>query len=692
MTNKEIFASAFNKLKSRQLGKALQAIHQYMADNPAAYGNMSIHSIEDDYHRMLEYMELGYPDPDRNKIYQRLLQNMWNFTANAHISWLCREVQLYREAQQRSLRHMFTHERIESTLKDFVTETAMLSLEPEEQRKHKETGIYARHHDFMRSLFDRIFVSSQWEQSQYDFYCGLLLSPAVDVIDVQLIISAITMSCLTQFDVQKFRLLVYLHEHATNVEVRERAFVGWAFSLNRLDFNVYPELRKEISDHCQNHVQELIELQRHVICCINADRDNETIQREIMPNLLRNNNFRITLNGIEEIEDDPMDDILHPESADEKAEQLEQDVLRMFNMQKQGSDIYFGGFKQMKRYPFFYTLSNWFTPFYMQHPELPSMTNNVKLGNLLQQMVDKGAFCNSDRYSFLLGISSVINHIPPQLQEAMSSDDGFSSITQGMNTNSPTFVRLNYLQDLYRFFRLHPQHKEIVYDPFMRNLTTDNFFILSHQTFKDFGNSELMLFRAKLLIETGDTTKALDELEEIEQREPENIKCLAMIARIYLNQDSQKAVNYYKRILEIKPDNERFQFLHALSLTQAGEYENASSELYRLSYENPDNIKYRSTLAWALLCMGRDQQAGHEYDVIIKSGKISQADRINAGYCYWFNEDIKQAVALFREFLKSEKDGRIELEFKKDEKLLSQHGINEQDRALMIELVEWKPE
>ena len=71
-------------------------------------------------------------------------------------------------------------------------------------------------------------------------------------------------------------LLVYLHEHATNVEVRERAFVGWAFSLKRLDFNVYPELRKEISDHCQNHVQELIELQRHVICCINADRDNET--------------------------------------------------------------------------------------------------------------------------------------------------------------------------------------------------------------------------------------------------------------------------------------------------------------------------------------------------------------------------------------------------------------------------------
>ena len=76
-----------------------QAIHQYMADNPAAYGNLSIHSIEDDYHRMLEYMELGYPDPDRNKIYQRLLQNMWNFTADAHISWLCREVQLYREAQ-----------------------------------------------------------------------------------------------------------------------------------------------------------------------------------------------------------------------------------------------------------------------------------------------------------------------------------------------------------------------------------------------------------------------------------------------------------------------------------------------------------------------------------------------------------------------------------------------------------------
>ena len=85
MTNKEIFASAFNKIKSRQLGKALQAIHQYMADNPAAYGNLSIHSIEDDYHRMLEYMELGYPDTDRNKSYQRRVQTMANFTAHAQI-------------------------------------------------------------------------------------------------------------------------------------------------------------------------------------------------------------------------------------------------------------------------------------------------------------------------------------------------------------------------------------------------------------------------------------------------------------------------------------------------------------------------------------------------------------------------------------------------------------------------------
>ena len=134
MTNKEYFHDIFKCLSYKQLGKAINLMHSYKADNPTAYSDQSLHSIEEDYTRMLNYMEQGFQDPDRDRIYQKLLQRMWTFTANAHIGWLCREVPFYRETQQRSLRHMFTQERILNTLQNFVTETAMLSLEPEETR------------------------------------------------------------------------------------------------------------------------------------------------------------------------------------------------------------------------------------------------------------------------------------------------------------------------------------------------------------------------------------------------------------------------------------------------------------------------------------------------------------------------------------------------------------------------------
>ena len=47
---------------------------------------------------------------------------------------------------------------------------------------------------------------------------------------------------------------------------------------------------------------------------------------------------------------------------------MEESFQKMAEMQKQGTDIYFGGFSQMKRFPFFNELSNWFVPFYSHHP------------------------------------------------------------------------------------------------------------------------------------------------------------------------------------------------------------------------------------------------------------------------------------------------------------------------------------
>ena len=56
----------------------------------------------------------------------------------------------------------------------------------------------------------------------------LLLSPAVDTNDQQILVSAITLSLLIQFDIVKFKTMIRVYRHGTDEAVRQRALVGWA--------------------------------------------------------------------------------------------------------------------------------------------------------------------------------------------------------------------------------------------------------------------------------------------------------------------------------------------------------------------------------------------------------------------------------------------------------------------------------
>ena len=155
--------------------------------------------------------------------------------------------------------------------------------------------------------------------------------------------------------------------------------MGWALTLPA-NSQLYPQLKSVVKSFCEDtlNVSQLIELQMQVYLCMNAENDHAEIQRDIMPNIINHSNLKITRFGIEEKDDDPLEDILHPDAADHAMEAVEQSFQKMLDMQKAGADIYFGGFSQMKRFPFFYRISNWFEPFCVNHPELQSSVAKLK--------------------------------------------------------------------------------------------------------------------------------------------------------------------------------------------------------------------------------------------------------------------------------------------------------------------------
>ena len=341
---------------------------------------------------------------------------------------------------------------------------------------------------------------------------------------------------------------------------------------------------------------ELAELQMQLYYCLRAESDNRIIQSEIMPELMKSGNIRITRNGIEEVDDDPMEDVLHPELSEQRMERLEASMKRMTDMQRQGSDVYFGGFSQMKRFPFFATVANWFMPFYMEHPAIDGVLNGMRGQKFLRSILKNGPFCDSDKYSFVLGYQTAISRMPENLLEMM--DRGEAMLVGGEinieDLDTPAFIRRSYLQNLYRFFRVYPQRSEFR-NPF-DTTQMPRYLFFANELFQQTQLEESMGEVASFFIKH----KAYDAARQVLQNyreEKRDAQFYLLNGTVLMRTHTERnagldAATCFARLLEIEPENERGWAGYARALFADGDYQGALDYYRRLSSRHPERQSY----------------------------------------------------------------------------------------------------
>ena len=715
----------FTHLKARNLSAAINELEAFLSVHPHQVNSDRLHAVRTDYQLMADYWKRGFKDPQLPALYQALLQRMYVLCANiskrygvGHSSYLSSiYMRMHMTARD------WSPQNIREELETFVSETAMLELEAENKREARRKELYSQHQHQMNVLFDYIFTSDIWTNGQASAMEEMLLSPTVDAVDQQLIISAVMLSALEQFDMAKFQTMVHVYERATDERVRQRALVGWVLTIDsQLAASIYPELiplvEKLLEDErCR---QELVELQKQIIFCINAEQDTQTIQKEIMPDLLKNQQFRMTRNGIEEVEEDPMEDILHPGEQEHRLEQMEESFQRMLNMQKQGSDIYFGGFSQMKRFSFFNELSNWFVPFYHNHPAISEVMDKAGQNRFLQVMMDKGPFCNSDKYSFVLAFQQVIDRIPQNMREMLDRGEATLNEMAAEELESTAYMRRIYLQDLYRFFRLFPQRTEFV-NPFDREDARYMFFAdtIFSQTHLEPSFNEIAAFllkqkrtkeAAKVLANYGEARRdfqfwmmagylAQHQSDGVEtpvqgyddllcyakalELKPGQERALVGYARALFSRGKyDEALDIYDQLVAISPEKKSYRLNRAVSMTNLGQYAGALKDLYRLNYESPEDQNVNRVLAWTLVCEGKYEAAEKIYSQLLTDG-VQPDDLLNYGYCLWFSGHIDEASDCFHRFLK-ETGATSQYILENEADLLREKGISEPEQQLML--------
>ena len=698
-------------LRTGNVGRAIRQMENYLAAWPEQQTAEKLMEVREDYDRMESYWQQGGNDPEREALYQRLLQRVYVVYANVmhyhRMKASPYQNSLYTRVRQGQRDWSLTA--IRQEMEGFVSNVALLQLEPDNKRQTMSETLYRDHQRQMNQLFEYVLTSRQWSDNVGSQFTEMLTSPTIDSIDQQLLIAAVTLSLLNQFDMAKFRMLTEVYRLSQDEAVRQRALVGWALSASDTYSQIYPEQHELITALLESDqaCQELTELQIQLIYSLNEEKDSQTIRKEIMPDLLKNSE-KMMAQEMGESDDERLEEVLHPEVSEQRMEHLESSMRRMMDMQKQGVDVFYHGFSQIKRYPFFYDISNWLVPFYTQHPDIAQFVAKQGQYHYLEKVFAANTFCNSDKYSFVIAMQEVIDRLPQQVRDMIVHGEySAEELAAAAVEPSPALERRLYLMDIYRFFRLF-SHASELYNPFI--VTKDEAGGCCFFRLKLFAGTRLERYKAQIVRQlkkhqmnsTANSllltfTEAYRDVQyymwvkdyaHVLLLDPDNERALLGFARsLYETKLYERALEYFEKLMNKYPEKSNYQLYVAVCLIQVERNEEALKMLYRLNYEQPENDSVNRALAWAQTCTGQLEQAHHIYEQLVGLEQVDIEDLKNYGYCLWLQGDILQAKTQFQEYCKrSEESSPVKPDFF-DVEWLKKRGISIIEINMMLSLL-----
>lgn len=465
-------------IAKHNVGKALRAMKETIAeDKLPGYIVARYEDVKNDYRLMQDAMMRGLRDDKIDEVYADIMRKVYGAGLDVLIEEKVKKYSSFAYARVSAQQTEAHPDAVRTVLEAYVQDMAMMAFEPENTRKAKMEKLTADHHAYMKQLFNALLMAPMWNDRRAADFADLLLSPTIDRDDALLLVSAVMLATMNVNDPYKWDMLADVYVRATDKVLKIRALVGWVLSLPydprgpRLFPFVQERIKAMLAD--KTTLKQMLDMQMQMLFCCNADADNEEIQRNIMPTLIKNTNLQMTRLGIVEKEDDPMKDIMDPNAAERDMEEMERKYRKMMDMQKQGSDIYFGGFSKMKTFPFFNDLCNWFAPFNAAHPALGAARERLAGSTFLNNLMENGPFCDSDKYSFALAIAQIMDRMPDNVKEMLNSDATFGPTVSKDEQEDPAYICRSYLQSLYRFFRLYRSKRDFL-NPFILDELEDN--------------------------------------------------------------------------------------------------------------------------------------------------------------------------------------------------------------------------
>ena len=490
---------------------------------------------------------------------------------------------------------------VKPTLEKFVSREAMLFLNHDlskEEQDQASARLYQEWEEYREKIFDRFVSSGYWNNEERAVVKDTILSPTVDSLTSQLLVSAITLSAATVFDMGKFTLLYDIYRLADDDEVKVRALLGWLLvSTNCGCYEQQPDFRsfaEQLTEDCKNDpdlLAEIIKAQKMLAVTVFSEQKSIDYTNDIMASLSKRflGDLRDKVADLLEADED-MRNIFGIEDDEETSEEspirsddtntdkdgipkLDADIespLSMDEMMDKGIDILLPQFKMLRDQTEFFThLYNWFMPFYLKNPHITEALGFVdEKRKFCKAFCSTARSCPADAYSLANLIVSHSNEIPENIVDCYDDpedeEDGSESADEEEIVkeffNEPEEhrakrIRINYIRNLMRFSKFYTAKDEIfnIFD----ELDDDKpaYAVLAGPLFQDefFDKYRMAIARYSFRREFPDLVEVMLEGVPCDTLEMHFMKGWVCMQKGD-NHSLRMAVDHFKKMLKIKPD------------------------------------------------------------------------------------------------------------------------------------------
>ncbi len=726
------------KVRADGVLPTLRSLKQ-LADGNAALAPFSggIDTLMDDFDRMGSFFVKGIPDPGRGHVYETLYSATVRMARNMQMAALCTEKQAFIAARKRAAGMQVSD--LSQALEQYVPSHTYVQSPSQQSSNPQDASAdeQAKQNDaFCNRVFSVVLASGQWTVSDCESMGEAVCLPAVNDDLATLTVSAVTLSAMSVFDREKVAFLKKVYAGAHSEQVRQRALVGLVLLLAQANDMMEEDDLLYLQTLCasmlaasEDTLSELLSLQKQALRQLETPQLTDEVEKRLMPGIMDIVKEVKPIMQKGDNDESSLEEIIDSDLNDRIGEKIQEKVGLLLKYKSEGMDVDYHTFRKMSPCGFFHTLSHWFVPFSINHPELLPLRQMMGQHMAFFDMVcHNNGFCNVDAYNFLFSMYNTLGRsgLLSKSMKNMPLPEEMVVMQQG-EQETPEMIRTSYLRDLYRFFTLSPMKDDFA-NPFTfggDNASRVVMVFLGHPVFADKRFAELRLaagrFCAKKKWYTYIPSLNLDDTFQ----DTEDGRLLIALYEMYGREDYAKAIRLLTPIAMLNPGKHAVVKLLAQCCRSAGKYDDAlqwyrrlpkeQTDLpavkyqmtrclllgehekeavngaYELDYLYPDNPRYMELLMLVLCQTGqyeKAQEMARKLSAWHKEhkDKPDAEEQVNVAVCHWLSGYEAEAYRLLYECASGDKQRVVDL-LVAAKPILLRHDVSETDYRIMYDMI-----